>query len=105
MTDHDLLAGTIAARLRLLPPIERLYPPRRGAAGLVASATGLLAAVADDPTVDVRSRHGALVIEASIGVTEERPALTTAIDAIAAVRASLPDGAAATVRLRIASIG
>lgn len=105
MNERDLLAGTIAARLRLLPAVEQLFPPRRGAAGLIATATDLLAAVADDPSVDVRTSRGALVVEATIGVTEAQGALVTAADAIAEIRAALPADATARVRLRIASIG
>ena len=105
MTDRDLLAGTIAARLRLLPAVEQLFPPRRGAAGLISSATGLLGAVADDPAVDVRAKRSGLVVEATVGVTGAQSALVTAVDAIAEIRATLPPDADATVRLRIASIG
>lgn len=105
MTDDDLLAGTIAGRLRLLPAVQQLYPPRRGAAGLVSSAVGLLAAVSEDPTVDIRTRRSGVVVEATVGVTAEPSALVTAAEVLAEIHAALPDTPGATVRLRIASIG
>lgn len=107
MTDLDLLTGALAARVRLLEGVARLYPSRSGLDGLVRSAAALLDAVADDPAVAVRLVDGALLVEASVGLDDDSPAPATAARVAAEIRATCAqsDVAVHRVRVRIASIG
>ena len=100
----DLLAGAIAARLRLLPEVQRLYP-RRPPLAAVPGLSALVDAVASDQTVAFRTVDGVTVAEVSIGVAGGAGALGTALDAVKAVRDSLGVTPGLTaVRVRIASV-
>ena len=106
MTDLDLLTGTIASRLRLLPDVTRLYPTRTGLDALVHSVHGLLDAVADDPTVVLRPTDGAYVIETNVGLTGDVPAQQAAAALHTAIRDTCAqhDVPVHHIRIRISSI-
>ncbi len=106
MTDLELLTGTIAARLRALPEIDRLYPSRRSAFPVVGSALGVITALASDDTVVTRIRDETTEVEVDLAVsgTASAPAAArAAADAVQTVldSASLPRR---QVTIRIASV-
>lgn len=106
MTDLDLLTGTIAARLRLLPDVARLYPTRTGLDAITHTIHGLLDAVADDPAVVLRPIEGAYLIETNVGLTGHTPARQSAALIHAAIRDVCAQNAVPVhhVRVRISSI-
>lgn len=107
MTDLDLLTGAIAARIRSMPEVRRLYPPRRALLpGVLGSALGLLDALAADDTVTAELRDGVTEVQVDLAVSGAAPAHETVLAVAAVVRAVL-DGAGIVDRritVRIASV-
>lgn len=107
MTDLDLVTGTIAARVRALPEVPHLYPPRRAStAGAAGSAAGMLTALAADDTVTARLLDGVTLIEVDVAVTAAAAAPSAARAVAGAVREVL-DGVGVTRRVitvRVASV-
>ncbi len=107
MTDLDLLTGTIAARIRAMPEVRRLYPPRRVLLpGVLGSAQGVLGALAADDTVTAEVHDGVTSVQVDLALTGDSPA-PEAVQAVADVVRSVLDGARITDRMitvRVASV-
>lgn len=107
MTDLDLVTGTIAARIRALPEVPRLYPPRRASTtGAASSAAGMLTALAADDSVTARLLDGVTAIEVDVAVTATAAAPAAARAVTEVVREVL-DGVGVTERsitVRVASV-
>ncbi len=103
MTEIALLPDAVTAALHLLPAVRQIYPT--DPASLLHELTAPLAHPLSS-IVSTTEDDGRIHVEATIGLTAQRPAGPAALEAIGAIRAALADSAPTdvTVRLRIASI-
>ena len=107
MTDLDLLTGTIAARIRAMPQVHQLYPPRPlPPSGSGGSAQGLIAALSSDDTVTARLEDGTTHLEVTLAVAAGAAAPAT-VRAVATEIGAALDAASVhdrRITVRIASI-
>ena len=107
MTDLDLLTGAIAARIRAMPDVRRLYPPRTASLpGAIGGAAAVLSALAADDTVTLEVHDGVTRVQVDLAASTSSPAPETALAVAAAVRGVL-DGAGIVERritVRVASV-